>query len=86
MNRLVYLWLVMWLATILTGVVRSDWALWHNEWAVVTFVMISFLLINELTLIWWRRRMSELSPYIDDVKRTLSPTESDEHYIPRNHS
>lgn len=86
MKRMIYVWVLLILVVFGIGIVREDWSLFVNGWALIILTLLVLLLCIEIGLYFWRRRMLHLSRLTKDSQIRMAHTEQEDYDVPPTNS
>lgn len=79
MKRMVYIWIGLIVALFIIGIFYPDYSLQHNVWSVNALIILTLMLSLELGLVWWRRRMRDMSDLLQRSRHNLRSKEHETH-------
>lgn len=79
MKRMVYIWIGLIVALFIIGIFYPDYSLQHNIWSVNALILLMLMLSLELGLVWWRRRMRDMSDLLQRSRQNLRSKEHERH-------
>ncbi|MEO1645983.1 MAG: hypothetical protein AAFR67_12400, partial [Chloroflexota bacterium] len=71
MKRMMVIWILCILVVIGAGIVNPAWSALHNVWTINALILLVFLLLNEVGLHAYRRRMRDIGTWMQQKRPEL---------------